>query len=135
MAFINYSILLLITVLHLIIVLFIIITPFLNSNYLLTLHVITVPFIIFHWIINNNTCSLTVAEKLIRKKTYGDILNDNDCFTYNLIAPIYDFNKNYEDFSKFIYFFTFTLLSISSYKLFIKFYNKEILSFNDLSKI
>lgn len=68
MALINKSILVLITVLHLIIVLFIIITPFTNSNYLLLLYVITVPFIILHWVMNNNTCSLTVAEKYIRQK-------------------------------------------------------------------
>jgi hypothetical protein len=135
MAVINQSILVLITVLHLIIVLFIIITPFTNSNYLLLLYVITVPFIILHWVMNNNTCSLTVAEKFIRQKTYGVLLNDDECFTYNLIAPIYDFNKNYETFSNFIYLSTFTLLSIASYKLFYKIYNGEIKNIADFSKL
>ena len=135
MALINKSILVLITVLHLIIVLFIIITPFTNSNYLLLLYVITVPFIILHWVMNNNTCSLTVAEKYIRQKTYGVILNDDECFTYNLIAPIYDFNKNYETFSNFIYIATFSLLSLASYKLYKKIYNGEIKTIEDFSKL
>ena len=135
MAVINQSILVLITVLHLIIVLFIIITPFTNSNYLLLLYVITVPFIILHWVMNNNTCSLTVAEKFIRQKTYGVLLNDDECFTYNLIAPIYDFNKNYETFSNFIYLSTFSLLSIACYKLFNKIYNGEIKNIADFSKL
>jgi hypothetical protein len=134
MALINKSILVLITVLHLIIVLFIIITPFTNSNYLLLLYIITVPFIILHWIMNNNTCSLTVAEKYIRQKTYGVILNDDECFTYNLIAPIYDFNKNYETFSNFIYIATFSLLSLASYKFYKKIYNGEIKNINYISK-
>ena len=33
-------------------------------------------------------------ERQIRFKLYGTIPDPNDCFTYNLIAPIYDFNKN-----------------------------------------
>jgi len=135
MAVINKSILVLITVLHLIIVLFIVIAPFTNSNYLLLLYVITVPFIILHWVMNNNTCSLTVAEKYIRQKTYGIILNDDDCFTYNLIAPIYDFNKNYEAFSNFIYIATISLLSLASYKLIYKVYNGEIKTIADFSKL
>ena len=84
---------------------------------------------------NNNTCSLTVAEKYIRQKTYGVILNDDECFTYNLIAPIYDFNKNYETFSNFIYIATFSLLSLASYKLYKKIYNGEIKTIEDFSKL
>lgn len=125
------SILFLITVLHMIVVLFIIITPFTNSNYLLTMHAFIVPFIIFHWWMSSNICSLTVAENYVRSKLYPGSPID-DCFTYKFIAPIYDFNKNYENYSKFTYGLTFSLWIITIYKLMTKFKNSEIKSYHDL---
>lgn len=135
MAFINNFILNLITVLHIIVVLFIILAPFSNSNYLLFLHAVFVPFIIFHWLINNNTCSLTIAEKYIREQTYGVKADVNDCFSYKFIAPIYDFNKNYKEYSAFTYMTTILLWAISVYNLSYKYKNGEINKFHDLLKI
>ena len=68
MSLINESIICLITVLHLLVIIFIICTPFTDSNYLLLMHTIIIPFIIMHWYLNNNTCSLTVAEQYLRQK-------------------------------------------------------------------
>ena len=58
MSFINDSILLLINVLHIIVIIFVLCAPFSGSNYLLFMHTIIVPFIMLHWVLNNNTCSL-----------------------------------------------------------------------------
>ena len=132
MSFINNSILLLISVLHLIVILFVVGAPFTNSNYLLLLHIIVVPFILLHWILNNNTCSLTLAEKYIREKSYGVEADNEECFTYKFIAPIYDFNKNYEAFSNFIYASTITLWLISVYKVSNKVMDGEINSLQSL---
>ena len=135
MAFLNQSILCLITVLHLIVIIFVIGAPFSNSNYLLMMHIIIVPFIMFHWYLNNNTCSLTVAEKFIRQKTYGSDVEDDDCFTFKFIAPIYDFNKNNEDFSTFTWFLTTGLWGLSVYNLSSKYKSGEIKDIKELFQV
>jgi len=57
-----------ITALHIIYILFVVITPFTNSNYFLLLHSITIPFMMMHWVCNDNTCVLTLIERKIREK-------------------------------------------------------------------
>ncbi len=136
MSFINESLSVLINVLHLVIIVFVVAVPFSNSNYLLMLHVIVVPFIILHWLLNNNTCCLTLMEKYIREKTTsGGKVNAEDCFSYKLISPIYDFNNNFSNFSLFTYALTFGLWTISVYNLGTKFYNGEIKNVGDLAQI
>jgi hypothetical protein len=135
MSYINDSILILINVLHIIVILFIIGAPFSNSNYLLVLHIIVVPFIMLHWVLNNNTCCLTVTEKFIREKTNGKKSCDEECFSYQFIAPIYDFNKNYDAYSDFIYLLTAGLWGVSVFNLGKKIKNNEIKSIEDLSKL
>ena len=126
--------LVIITILHIIVILFVLITPFTNYNYFLFMHAIIVPFIMLHWYLNNNACSLTIAEKEIRKRMNGGNKNvdDDECYTYKFIAPIYDFNKNHEEYSNFIYILTSGLWIISLYKLYTKFSNGSITSFADL---
>lgn len=119
---------------HIIIILFVIIIPFTNSNYFLLIHAIIIPFIMLHWILNNNTCALTIFEKILRTKD-GVVPNSEDCFTCRLIEPIYDFKNNYDDFSTLIYIITTGLWLISAYKLFNKYRCGEITSIDDLMKI
>ena len=135
MDFLNESILFFITILHLIVILFIIITPFTNSNYLLSMYIIIIPFIMFHWYVNNNTCSLTIAEKFIREKSYGKEVKNDECFSYKFIAPIYDFNKNYEQYSHFTWITTSVLWIIAVLNLSNKYISGKITNFNDLMKI
>jgi hypothetical protein len=135
MAIINDSILFLISVLHIMVILFVVCAPFSNSNYLLIMHIIIIPFIILHWYLNNNTCSLTVMEKFIKDKTEGQNTNREDCFSYKFIAPIYDFNKNTKDFSNFTYIITIGLWLISVYSLLNKIKIGEINSFIDIYKL
>lgn len=135
MSIINESIICLITVLHLLVIIFIIGAPFSDSNYLMLMHVIVVPFILLHWVLNNNTCSLTVAEQYLRQKTTGKPVNNDECFTYKFIAPIYDFNKNHQDFSFFSYSVTIGLWAISFYKLLGKYNSGEITSLKDLATL
>ena len=126
--------LVIITILHIIVILFVLITPFTNYNYFLFMHTIIVPFIMLHWYLNNNTCSLTVAEKEIRKRMNGGNknVNDDECYTYKFIAPIYDFNKNHEKYSQFIYMLTTGLWFISLYKLYKKYSDGSIKNIMDL---
>ena len=135
MSIINESILWLITVLHVLVIIFVLGAPFSDSNYLLVMHLIIVPFILLHWVLNNNTCSLTVAEKFIRDTTAGDNMDKEDCFTYKFIAPIYDFNKNNNNYSSFTYILTIGLWLTTVYNLLKKYKSGEINSFADMSKI
>ncbi len=135
MAIINDSILFLISVLHVMVILFVVCAPFSNSNYLLIMHIIIIPFILLHWYLNNNTCSLTVMEKFVKDKTEGQNTNHEDCFTYKFIAPIYDFNKNTKDFSNFTYIITIGLWLVSVYSIFNKIKIGEINSFIDVYRI
>lgn len=122
-----------ISVLHIIVILFVLLAPFSNSNYFLFMHIIIVPFIMLHWYLNNNTCSLTIAEKAIRQRmNKGVDVEDDECYTYKFIAPIYDFNKNHEEYSRFIYILTSGLWLVSVYNLYTKFSNGSISSIYDL---
>lgn len=120
-----------ITYLHLLFVGFIVAIPFTNSNYFLLLHAILVPFIVFHWILNDNTCILTVIEKKIRKN-YLNKADDEECVTCKLIEPVYDFKKNYSKFSAIIYTITILLWLISVSRLLYKYKTGQISSFQDL---
>ena len=130
----GYQIMLcIIIVLHIIVILFVLLAPFSNSNYFLFMHIIIVPFIMLHWYLNNNTCSLTIAEKAIRQRmNKGVDVEDDECYTYKFIAPIYDFNKNHEEYSRFIYILTSGLWLVSVYNLYTKFSNGSISSIYDL---
>jgi hypothetical protein len=128
---INQFILNFILLIHLAFVLFVILTPFLNINILLLFHVIFIPFIVFHWYLNDNTCVLTIVEKKIRKNITGIEPKEEDCISFNLVAPVYDFNRNYKNFEAFIYILTITLWSISLYRLYNIYDNKKYDSIRD----
>lgn len=120
----------LIKLIHILIILYVIIIPFTNSKYLLLLHSVFVPFMILHWVTNNNTCVLTTVERQLRSNEKK--LKDEDCFTCQLIEPIFDFKKNYSAFSTSIYILTIALWSVSSCKLYRKYKTGEITKLKDL---
>jgi hypothetical protein len=88
-----------------------------------------------HWLLNNNTCALTLIEQKLREYATGVKGDPNECFTCRLINPVYDFTNNYEEYSLFIYIFTITLFLLSFYKLYNKYQIGEIKSINDLIRI
>ena len=128
----NAIILHLIVILHLILVLFIILTPFIANNYFLLLHAIIVPFIILHWYINDNNCALTLIEKQLRLRLYGEEPDDRDCFMYNLIAPVYDFKKTNADFSNVIYIITTCLWGYTMIRLYVNYKNGKLSKIEDI---
>jgi len=121
-----------IILLHVIFVLFVVLTPFLGSNYFLVLHSFVVPFMMMHWTINNNACILTIIEHQIRCLVIDKNIPICESFTYKLISPVYDFRKNHSDYSSFIYIITILLWTITMCKLLKKLKNKEIKSLDDL---
>ena len=122
----------LIVILHFMFVLFIVLTPFIGSNYFLILHAIMVPFMMGHWYTNDNNCALTMMEKKLRKNIYGIEPDPNDCFTYNLIAPVYDFKKNNNDMSSIIYIVTIALWGYTLLRLYSNYKNGKLSKIQDL---
>ncbi len=124
-----------ITFLHLLFVLFVVFTPFMSSNYFLLLHAVFVPFMMLHWLCNDNTCALTIIERKLRERLYGTKIDDNECFTCRLIEPVYDFKNNYATFSKIIYGLTLGIWSLSLFKLGWRYKHGRIRNWIDLFTI
>lgn len=133
----HYYLLKLIVIIHVIFLLFLFIVPFTNSNYLLLIHVIIVPFIMIHWLLNDNTCALTLMEKYVRQQMNGTEVEvkDEDCFTCRIIDPIYKFTDNYSNTSWIAYIVLTILWLIALSKLIYKFKIGEITSLYDLAKV
>jgi hypothetical protein len=74
----------LIWALHLGFVVFMVLTPFVGNRHALVLHALITPFLWLHWILNDDTCALTLLEKRLR-----GIDNDSHSFFYNLVSPVY----------------------------------------------
>jgi len=130
----NKMLLKIISIIHILVLCFIIITPFIDSNYLLLLHAMLVPFIIFHWVLNNNMCALTLVEKKLREKITGTKNAEKECFSCKIIEPIYDFKNNYKERATFIYIATISLWLVSVSKLVKKYKAGKITKFVDLMK-
>lgn len=128
----NELMLYIIVILHFIFVMFVVITPFIGNNYFLLLHAITVPFMMLHWYVNDNNCVLTLMEKQIRYNLYGTIPDPDDCFMHRLIAPIYDFRKNNDDMSSFLYIVTFGLWIYTLIRLYNNFMDGKLSKLQDI---
>ena len=85
---------LIIRLLHFLVIGFFIISPFRDNLQILLIHFISVPFLYLHWVTNNDTCALTLAEKYLRN------VDDNHSFIYNVIAPFYNLNRDSENIIK-----------------------------------
>jgi hypothetical protein len=58
-----------IQLIHFCVILFIVFAPFSSNRTLILLHVITIPFLMLHWILANDTCALTLIECIITGKS------------------------------------------------------------------
>ncbi len=117
----NNFVLTLINIIHFLVILFVVFAPFTSSTLLLLLHCIIVPFIMLHWLLNNDTCAITVFEKHIRTTMNGgNPVKDDDCFAYKIIGPIYNFMNDNVDYSKWTWTLTSGLWLVTFYKLFKK---------------
>lgn len=97
----------LIRVIHCLFVAFMVVTPFIGNEIFLTYHFITVPFLILHWITNNDTCALTLLESTLTG------VEENHTFIGNIIKPIYNAHLD----SKHYYWISVLLFLITTYRL------------------
>ena len=73
---------------HLVLLLWILITPFLNDKRSLEFYSIVIPFIFYHWSVNDDTCALTQAEMYITGK------HKDETFMGRVVGPIYKMEEN-----------------------------------------
>lgn len=116
---------------HFLVVCFVVSVPFFGNNYLLLMHSITVPFMMVHWITNDNTCVLSLMEVEIRKRL-GIEIKEQDCFTCQLINPVYDFKANNEQWSTIIYIVTTCLMLLSMFRLYCSYEKGDIQNIQDI---
>jgi hypothetical protein len=69
--------------LHTIFLLFLIIIPFVNDDKLLQMYSILIPFIFYHWSVNDDTCAMTQFETYVTGK------NKDETFFHRLVSPVY----------------------------------------------
>jgi len=100
----------LISLFHVIIVLFVLIAPFTGNPALMILHIVFSVSLLVHWWANNNLCSLTLLEAKLRG------LDHTESFTHQFIGPVYDISNT--DWSNICYILTIILMSVSFYNLY-----------------
>lgn len=120
------------TLFHTAFFLFILLAPLVNSNYLLTLHLIFVPFILAHWFTGDNTCAVTLVERGIRRMKDGDEYDDDSCLSCKVIEPVFDFPKYFPKLYKFLIILGLSLWSVTAFKIYNKYKSGEMRSFMDI---
>jgi hypothetical protein len=127
----NIVTLYLIKIIHLILFLLIVVVPFTNKVPLLFMYSFCIPFLLSHWGLNNDVCSLTVAEEILTKKIYGEY-DESECITCQIIKPVYKLVETKEQFSGIIWTITLILWMIVMFKLYYMVQNKRITNVIDL---
>ena len=94
-------------VMHYLFMIFMVLTPFVGNELLLSYHFITVPFLLLHWITNNDVCALTLMES----KLTG--VPEDQTFTGSVIKPIYNMHLE----SKHYYWISILLFAVTIYRL------------------
>lgn len=101
----------LIKVVHFLLVLFILLTPFCGTQYMLSMHFLVVPLILGHWATNQTVCALTELEKLFSGKNC-----DDETFFGRLVGPVYKFKTKKEE-NLFVWILMITLWVVTFSKL------------------
>lgn len=94
---------------HLIFLGWILVTPFLNDRRQLEFYSMVIPFIFYHWSVNDDTCALTQAEMMVTGK------NKDETFMGRVVGPIYKMEEN--DINKLTKTVFFALWAFTGYRL------------------
>jgi hypothetical protein len=101
----------LISIVHFLLVMFIVLAPFIASEKWLGIHFMIVPFILAHWATNQSICALTEMEKILTGKTC-----DEDTFIGKIVSPVYKFRTKGEE-TLFVWGLMISLWLITLFKL------------------
>jgi hypothetical protein len=106
---INLRLASLISSLHLVLLCLVLLGPLVSDRTLLLLYILTIPFIQIHWLANNDTCALTVAECHLRG------INPDKSFFHSLVSPVYNLPEGSDGLLMWIASFLLWLLAISRF--------------------
>jgi hypothetical protein len=73
---------------HLVFLIGILVVPFINDRRSLEFYSILIPFIFYHWSVNDDTCALTQAEMAITGS------KKEETFMGRVVGPIYKMEEN-----------------------------------------
>ena len=93
--------------LHVLLFLFVVITPFIGSPDLILIDLMLMVSVYFHWILRDNTCVLTVIEKTLRGTP-----DDKQTFFGQLFGQMYTFGRD----SKVTWAAIMVLILVASYR-------------------
>lgn len=79
-----------INIVHLLMIIFILACPFTSINMTIDiLYLVFIPFLVLHWVLNNDDCALTVMENYFRGyPLFNKDVNSN--YMYRLVHPIFN---------------------------------------------
>ena len=95
-----------IQIIHISLLVFVFLTPFFGDEYMLSLHLVIIPFIMLHWLTNQTVCALTELEKIVRggcvetETFFGQVMAPiykDESFIGRVIAPVYKFKDGDEE--------------------------------------
>ncbi len=98
-----------IRILHILLVAFVLIAPFLKQTGYIVLHITLCISLLIHWYNNSDMCSLSLLESRLRGVEY------TDTFMHQIVSPVYNINDAL--ISKICYIVVLILLCTSVYKL------------------
>lgn len=101
--------------LHVLIFMAVVAIPFIGNQKWILIDLMFMWSVYLHWLLNDNTCALTVAEKMIRGTP-----DDESTFFGRLFGKAYDFGKD----NKMSWFFIVLLMMIATFRS-----KEEILQF------
>jgi len=73
---------------HLVLFITMLVIPFLKNTQLLEMYSLLVPFIFYHWSVNDDTCALTQMEMYVTGN------NKEETFFGRIMGPIYKMEDN-----------------------------------------
>lgn len=109
-----------ISIVHILIVSFVILAPFSNILYILILHISFVICLLLHWNTNSNICSLSVFESKLRGLDY------TETYMHRVISPIYDISET--ELARWCYIIVILGMLISIYKIYMSPKTYEIIN-------
>lgn len=69
--------------LHILLVVWVVVTPFTSNEPMLLLHLFAIPTLWIHWTLSDDTCSLTLLESKLRG------CEPTESFFHSLVGPVY----------------------------------------------
>jgi hypothetical protein len=69
--------------LHVMFVVWVLWVPFSNNEPMLVLYMFVIPFLWMHWLLNQDTCALTLLERYLRG------VDSSESFMHNVVSPVY----------------------------------------------